>query len=157
MGNGPGLNDIERKLEAKFPGLHATDYSVSSPVDTRYNCIAFAAGDETNWWWPDAAKRATYWPHGIATEETLPAFVSAYATVGFSECASDKLEHGFEKVALYADAGGTPTHASRQLATGRWISKLGKYVDIEHSLHALEGDEYGLVVRILRRRRGETG
>ena len=31
-----------------------------------------------------------------------------------------QLEPGFEKIALYADNSGKPTHAARQLDNGRW-------------------------------------
>jgi hypothetical protein len=41
------------------------------------------------------------------------------------------LEPGFLKVALYG-TGLTYTHAARQLADGKWTSKLGKGEDIEH-------------------------
>ena len=48
-------------------------------------------------------------------------------------------------------AEGLPTHMARQLASGQWTSKLGKSVDIEHELHALAGERYGEVVRVLAR------
>jgi hypothetical protein len=60
-------------------------------------------------------------------------------------------EPGFEKVALFADASGMPQHAARQLATGRWTSKLGRMEDIEHALRDLEGGIYGSVVLLLKR------
>ncbi len=52
---------------------------------------------------------------------------------------------------MFADALGLPTHAARQLASGRWTSKLGKAEDIEHDLHDLEGDLYGIVVLLMKR------
>jgi hypothetical protein len=56
-----------------------------------------------------------------------------------------------EKVALFADPAGIPTHAARQLASGQWTSKLGQAEDIEHELRALEGEIYGVVALILKR------
>jgi hypothetical protein len=53
-------------------------------------------------------------------------------------------------VALSA-RGGVPTHAARQLADGLWSGKLGKFVDVEHTLAGLVGEEYGDVVQILGR------
>ncbi|NET26084.1 hypothetical protein [Okeania sp. SIO1I7] len=44
-----------------------------------------------------------------------------------------------------------PTHAVRQLANGKWASKLGWLEDIEHELDALNGDRYGVVGQILKR------
>ena len=67
------------------------------------------------------------------------------------ERAGEAPEPGWEKVALYAAADGTPTHAARQLSGGRWSSKFGRAQDVEHALRALEGADYGTVVRILRR------
>jgi hypothetical protein len=43
-------------------------------------------------------------------------------------------------------------HAARQLPTGRWTSKLGKAVDIEHDTpEGVTGPVYGAVVKFLRR------
>ena len=59
-------------------------------------------------------------------------------------------------MAVFADPTG-PTHAARQLADGRWSSKLGRREDIEHVLDALagvDGDEYGQVVQVLKRATG---
>lgn len=52
---------------------------------------------------------------------------------------------------LFADLAGMPTHAARQLHSGAWTSKLGNAEDIEHELHALEGEIYGTVVVIMNR------
>jgi hypothetical protein len=75
----------------------------------------------------------------------------AFATLGYAVCASEGLEPGYQKVALFADEQGVPKHAAAQLTNGRWTSKLGKFEDIEHELHDLEGTGYGLVALIMRR------
>jgi hypothetical protein len=136
-------------LETIFPGLHGSTYQVTSPASEVYNCIAWAAGDVGRWWWPDLLKQR-YWPVATARAETLPAFQEAFASLGFVLCQDDKPESGFEKIALFADDQG-PQHAARQLANGRWTSKLGELEDIEHYLHDLEGAEYGKVVILMRR------
>jgi hypothetical protein len=140
-------------LEQLFPGLRAAPYHVKSPRTHQYNCIAWAARDDANWWWPtngpgDAPR---YWPAGAPREETLAAFAAAFATLDFAACANEILESGFEKVALFVDARGVPTHAARQLPTDLWTSKLGAWEDIEHELHALEGHAYGTVALLLKR------
>ncbi|MCI0464134.1 MAG: hypothetical protein L0Z62_44945 [Gemmataceae bacterium] len=84
---------------------------------------------------------------------TIVAFEEAFAWLGYTSCETEGLEASAEKVALYATADGQPTHMARQLADGRWMSKLGEQVDIEHELHALGGEVYGSVVRILHRPR----
>ena len=92
-----------------------------------------------------------YWPEGVPREETISAFVAAFATLGFQPTAEAHVELGAEKIVLYAKAG-VPTHVARQLPSGWWTSKLGPNVDIEHeSSESLTVGEYGEVVIILAR------
>jgi hypothetical protein len=141
-------------LEAAFPRLASAGYRLTSEPTTQYNCIAWAAGQNDRWWWPDDD---SYWPAGVPREETIEAFTLAFEQMGYSTCASAILEYECEKVALFADHAGVPTHASRQLPTGQWTSKCGRLDDIEHaSLEAIGGAgayEYGDVVRIMSRRK----
>jgi hypothetical protein len=145
--------------EAVFPNLRREEYLVTSTETPDYNCIAHAAGFDDNWWWPDGPP--SYWPEGVKLEETLEIFAAAYADVGFEVCTKQcrDLEEGFEKVAVYVDADNVPTHAARQLANGKWTSKLGEWEDIQHdTLEAMEdadglGLGYGKVALILRRLR----
>jgi hypothetical protein len=138
-------------LERVFPRLRGTAYVVTSPPTEGYNCVAWAAGFTDRWWWPVGPGPCVYWPSGIARTETIEAVRDAFALLGYAPCADEQHESGYEKVALFADAGGIPTHAARQLPTGRWTSKLGQGDDIEHELRALEGAVYGLVALVLRR------
>lgn len=139
-------------FQTLFPGLANSAFHVTSAATKDYNCIAWAAGDSTHWWWPDPDpdNEAKYWPPEVALAESLDAFIAAFATLGYSPCPSEELEQGIEKIAFFAH-GEIPTHAARQLPSGRWTSKLGMREDIEHDLHALGGDVYGKVVLILRR------
>jgi hypothetical protein len=134
-----------------FPRLRPGAFRVTSPRDRTYNCIAWAAGVTADWWWPIGETRPAFWPTGVAREETLSAFCEAFATLNYTVCPSDAPEPGFEKVALFADAAGIPTHAARQLPGGRWTSKLGQADDIEHDLHDLEGGLYGTIALVLKR------
>jgi hypothetical protein len=137
-------------LEAIFENLRRNRYKITSPEDGQYNCIAFAAGEIYRWWWPIDY----YWPDGVPRAETLQSFILAFSTLGYSPCEDGTLETRFEKVAIYADEDGTPSHMARQLQSGIWISKCGGLEDIEHeALEALEGMEYGTVVLFLRRPR----
>jgi hypothetical protein len=62
------------------------------------------------------------------------------------------VEPGFVKVALYAVAGEY-THASRQLSSGKWTSKLGKGVDIEHDApDDVGGGSYGELLGIMKKK-----
>jgi hypothetical protein len=137
--------------EVQFPHLRIDRYSVTSPETPDYNCIAWAVHDTERWWWPSPY---SYWPDQAPEEATLEAFVRAFQILGFEPCDDDALEEGIEKVAIYTDSQGVPTHGARQLPNGRWTSKLGELQDIEHtSPHDLEGDVYGMVGAILSRPR----
>ena len=134
-----------------FPNLDVTGYRITSPASSHYNCIAWSAHDDTAWWWPDPFS-LYYWPETVPRLETLAAFIAAYGTRGYEPCDNESLEAGFEKVAIYVDANGTPTHTARQLSSGRWTSKLGRQEDIEHhTLAGLTGTTYGHVAQFLRR------
>lgn len=75
-------------------------------------------------------------------------------------CADGEHEPNVEKVAIYIDQFGIPTHVALQLPDGRWTSKLGDWDDITHQLEALTGNPlpdkgwpYGTVAQFLRRPR----
>jgi hypothetical protein len=142
-------------MEELFPGLRVMGYTQTSEPTIRYNCIAWAARDETRWWWPDPWGEG-YWPADVERVETLEAFVEAYRTLGYEPCGTAAREDGFEKVAIFTDREGLPQHAARQLENGRWTSKLGELEDIEHALDGLEGARYGKVAQVLRRALGES-
>jgi hypothetical protein len=138
-------------LEDLFPKLAQGAHSITSPRSRRYNCIAWAAGDTSQWWWPGPDPTSEYWPAALAREQTLDAFQAAFASLDYVACHTEELEPGIEKVALFVGVNGEPTHAARQLPTGRWTSKLGTLEDLEHALRDLEGTEYGTVVLFMRR------
>lgn len=143
-------------LESLFPQLSSNNYRLTSPFDGGYNCIAYAANDTTKWWWPtEKPLGGTYWPPGAPREETLEAFVIAFEELGYIKCSDGSLEAGMEKIAIYVNREGSPTHAARQLPSGYWVSKLGENVDIEHSdPDAVGGDErrgYGSVANYMAR------
>jgi hypothetical protein len=141
---------VVNHFERLFPRLRGSGFRVSSPCDDVYNCIAWALSVTDAWWWPVGVPPRNFWPEGVPREVTLEAFRLVFAKVGYEVCASDGLESGFEKVALFVDELG-PSHAARQLSDGRWTSKLGQLQDIEHDLHDLEGDHSGTVSLIMRR------
>jgi hypothetical protein len=149
---------LSPEIEAYFPNLRRDLYRKTSEKSFRYNCIAHAAETDDAWWWPCDGV-GIFWPTGIAKEETIGCFVKAYSTLGYLICAAQSrdVETGIEKVALYADENGVPTHVARQLPSGEWTSKLGREEDICHlTLEAL-GDQtdgsvgYGRVALILKR------
>lgn len=147
----PGrLCRMSAALEKQFPGLRAGRYQKTSLATPAYNCIAWAAGEDKRYWWPRSRPFA-YWPYGVDESETLPAFQAAFATLRYEVCADDRLEPGFEKIAIYADSNGAVKHAARQLGNGAWTSKLGPDIDISHDLTAVSGSLYGSPKLIMRR------
>lgn len=138
-------------LDRLFPGLPFDGYTVTSSTSVRYNCIAWAAGDDTQRWEPDPLQYF-HWPDGVPREQTIDAFVQAFATLGYEECSSEAIEPGFEKVVLYVRLN-IPQHVARQKDNGEWTSKLGDLEDITHTLRGLEGIQYGNIVKILRRKK----
>jgi len=58
-----------------FPGLKSTSWIITSEKNCEYNCIAWAAGDCQNWWWPGPY---SYWPENVARECTIDSFKKAF-------------------------------------------------------------------------------
>src|SRR5437879_4179528 len=121
-------------IEELFPNLQMTGYRITSPLTRQYNCIAWAAGDAQRWWDPTRHKDFGYWPDDVPRELSVLAFVQLYESLGYLVCDRHDLEEGLEKVAIFADESGRPTHAARQLRSGVWTSKLGRLEDIEHDI-----------------------
>jgi len=137
-------------IKASFPNLQDNDYEVTSPQTREYNCIAWAADDMENWWWPSADD---HWPDGVPRVNTVDNFILAFQRLGYDVCDDGALQVQFEKVALYANANG-PQHMARQLPSGAWTSKPGSEWDIQHpTTESLSSDTYGEVVLFLRRPR----
>ncbi len=133
-----------------FPQLTPDNHRETSPRTKAYNCIAWAAEDTEHWWEPGGYWRLPDWDaddHGIAALE------QAFGTLGYQDCGvDDTLEVGFLKVALYARGGSLWTHASRQLPSGKWTSKLGGGIDIEHdTLDVVAEGLYGHVLQVMKR------
>ncbi len=136
--------------------------AITSPCAKDYNCIAWAAEDDTRWWQP-SFNGLSYWPTNTFGDYSLENYISAYATIGYERCDSEYFEEGFQKVALYIDRVNEVTHAARLLDNGFWTSKLGQAYDIQHPFIRVwenisyEGEtwrtaDYGKLAAILRRR-----
>ena len=146
------MDIYSHSIEAEFPNLKKHKYKITSPVSPEYNCIAWVVGDNTKWWWPDMQYIA-YWPEYIPREISLDSFIRLFTSLGYMLCEDEMFEKGYEKVAIFIDNTGVPTHTTRQLLNGRWTSKLGKYIDIEHGLKGLTNSSYGKVAQIMKRKR----
>ena len=91
---------LEIYKEALLPNLNRGEYRVTSPESIRYNCVAWAAGDDARRWWPGVPDY--YWPDTAPQEETLEAFQAVFEAMGYRLCATAELETGFEKVAIFS-------------------------------------------------------
>ncbi|MCW3000541.1 MAG: uncharacterized protein JWN65_4090 [Solirubrobacterales bacterium] len=128
-----------------FPNLSKDNFEVTSDCDGRYNCIAWAAGTNGSWWWPfPIPLPGSTWPAGVPRTATVESFRLAFASLGYQECEDGEPCENAEKIAIFADAAGTPTHAAYMPAGGRWKSKLGTAWDIEHdAAEDVGGSSYG--------------
>ena len=142
------------EIESIFPDLKIRGYRITSPATPVYNCFAWAANDIAKWWQP-VRLRGYYWPTDVSLDLTLQNLIAVYQGVGYVMCDNSELEPGFDKVAIYVDGTGTPTHAARQLPSGAWTSKLGELEDVERFTLASLERVYGKVVQFLRRPRSQ--
>ena len=120
-------HEVRSYLERKFPNLVGTNYRITSPATEAYNCIAWAVGDMSRWWWPTDPRG--YWPVDAPKSLSVFAFVEAFQLCGFEVAKNCNLESGLEKLVIYTKLQ-EPTHAAGQLSGGDWTSKLGNFVDI---------------------------
>ena len=141
---------IKDELVNLFPNLVPQNFSITSPDDPGYNCVAWSVDDITKWWEPDPFK-LYYWPPGIPRKYTFAAYESVYKMLDYVECNNDEsYESGFQKVALFVKSKDR-MHVSKQVDSERWSSKLGGKVDIEHPLHGLEDSIYGTIASIMKK------
>ena len=145
---------LPESIEHLFPKL--TDYAVTSPEDSSYNCIALAAGDTSRKWDPSRLPEpGYYWPSAALAEDNddIDALRRMFAAIGFEDCEHGDHEAGCCKVALYALTNDDWLHAAIQDLNGDWYSKLGVSYDIRHKTpECLAGPTYGRVVCFMRKR-----
>ena len=138
-----------RRLIRDFPKLVDEEFEIICPASDRYNCVAYAAGD-TGQPWSDEPE--DYWPPQVARNPSIAGLENLFRWLGFKKCNGPKLEASYQKVALYASQG-LWTHAALQMPNGRWRSKLGIGVLIEHRTPlSVTGDLYGNVYLCMRKK-----
>lgn len=144
-----------RKAKALWPRLQDADFVLTSERDEDYNCVAWAMRDKRRWWEPSDDLVAHYWPNNATRNYSLDAYMEAFGTRHYVACVDGSLELGIEKLAIYwSPIADEFRHVARQLADGRWTSKLGEAKDIAHvTLEALNGDHYGEPIRFMQRPR----
>lgn len=153
--------------ERHYPQIRSHGYKVSSDTtehkSQKYNCVAFAAGGDTKFWWEGSTfnskpvkKPGRFWPDGIDTDDSIETYVKVFESVGYSvykgkieDCV--KFELFCEKIIIYGYPEQAFSHVSYQLYFG-WIAKLGDWEDVKHkTFNALEGEYYGNVMVVMKR------
>lgn len=153
------------RCSKSFPAVIQQPVECTSDATLDYNCFAYAAGDMRRPWGPMPIRpRGVYWPVEVKLEEenTVWPVFAAYESLGYELCDNARLEENVEKIAIYVDEKDMPAHVAIQRSSGKWQSKLGSDIDVEHELESLESSEefgaslYGKAKYFMRRpRRGE--
>ena len=139
----------EPRLLGWFPNLSGEDFKIVGVPTPKYNCIAYAADDPDNWWWP--YKHGAYWPEHATMSENITSLREVFAELGYKECHDSTFEPGYRKVALY-EKHGEMQHAASQTPNGKWRSKIGRGPVVEHtSPEPLTSDSYGQPTIIMRK------
>ena len=135
-------------LNLSFPDLRNEGFTIIEPPSDRYNCVAYAAGDTSQWW--DHTPRR-YWPPHASRTGRIDSLIEVFVGLGYEQCNDGRLEDGHQKIALYED-DGTWQHASIQMPGGAWRSKMGEGPLIEHrNPGSLSRGVYGNPTVFLRR------
>jgi len=124
---------VTPRFREYFPNV-SDSVQITSPETPEYNCFAWVTGTTDAWWEPGRT-----WPIDASTDWNVDVVLKAYESQGFARCQDGASAPGFEKIAVYCNEGGEPTHVAKQLQNGRWSSKLGTWEDVEHDLPDFEG------------------
>ena len=141
-------SSLREAIVASFPRLGGQRFTIIGPASRAYNCVAYVAGDSTQWW---GSSQQAYWPPGLEPSRRTESLIEMFESLGYERCGSAELEGGFRKIALYEDSGNWK-HVAVQTTEGRWRSKLGEGPGIEHeSPESLSGENYGNPTVFMRR------
>src|ERR1700738_1915270 len=88
------------ELQARFPKLGGGNYKRASLATPRYNCLAFACGDERKWWEPRPGGRF-YWPPSAQRDTSLTTVTRIFVADGYAETKDRNIEAGYLKAAIY--------------------------------------------------------
>jgi hypothetical protein len=131
IGHDPSQED-KGEYAGVFPNLKT--WSVTSPDDPQYNCIAWTVG----------ITNQSIWPPG----DTVQHFDAFYAEYGLTVSNSCDREYKKRKVALYGFNSKDCRHASIETHDCGWHeSKLGSGLRIMHIKTELEGGQWGNIIR----------
>jgi hypothetical protein len=143
-------------LELRYRSLTQNYYRKTSERTPDYNCIAYVAGDFQKPWWPVPYQAPYFWPiDNVEEDESIKEFIEAFSFLGYECCSDSDFEPDFQKIVIFIDEEGFPSHMAKQLPNGYWSSKCGDLEDIEHDLNSLIGGAsmgYGQVAQFMKKR-----
>ncbi|MEP6962609.1 MAG: hypothetical protein ABI995_11065, partial [Acidobacteriota bacterium] len=61
-------------------------------MDPQYNCVAFAVGDLTQFWYDDKHARGYFWPDGVGSADTIDGWVDVFRIHGYEPTEDHSLE-----------------------------------------------------------------
>src|SRR5262245_24753302 len=100
MGAHPGVSGVREDIDREIPELSAAGYEITTEATIVYNCIAWAAGDTSQWWDCDEDGPIDLpgcdWPEGANHGVRLDALISVFETRSYSICQDGALEEGLE-------------------------------------------------------------
>lgn len=160
---GEDITEVRDRIINCLPKLKTdTNFKVTSPCNTIYNCIAWAYLRYDRWMWPNTGitrflDGVDYWPTKERMSDDVSNFIKIFQDQGYQICDDHYYENGYRKIALYVKKGTTKcTHASRQKVDtrqGNWTSKLGDKYDIQHGdPYTIECESYGEVYAIMKKK-----
>ena len=116
--------------------------------DFNYNCLAYAFGDQSQWWEPD--RPGCYWPPGFPKDITVPTVESIIRVHGYTVEVDFNSTPKTAAVAIYSKDNEW-THFAK-FFDGQWRCKLGEGHDISGMLlQDIEGTYYGNLFKVLSR------
>jgi hypothetical protein len=134
-------NFITKELRKDFPNMNYWNSKQTSELNKCYNCVAWVSEINNDWIWPDIVNKTV--------------FINLFKSYGYKEIQNGNisLEPYKQKIAIYVDSFNKPSHVARQLRNGKWTSKIGRNIDIEHdNLEVLEGPLYGRINIMMEKR-----
>ena len=139
-----------------FPNSFNEPFIKTSLATEKYNCIAHAVFNDSEWYEPAKPEYLTFWPNDVPREYTIDAYFQLFESYGYSKCKNGDIEEGFIKIAFFYSTNkyNNPDsfHAARQLSDGQWTSKLGESIDVSHTLNAMSNSNYGEVIQFFKKK-----
>lgn len=131
-------------LENNFNFIN--DYEIINGSDSPYyKCVSYTIGINNKWSWPKSVDINNYWPINN-TDETIESFDQFYLHHGFTKLKDlSGIYTGSSKIVLYG-VDGIPKHASIQIESLIYESKMGRGEIVRHDPFDIENGLFGNII-----------